>query len=49
MVKSNENILINICNNLKIEFDYIKQQEIEEDLKSKVKILINFYEKDAGI
>ncbi|CAD8131502.1 unnamed protein product [Paramecium pentaurelia] len=49
MVKSNEKILINLCNNLKIEFDYIKKQEIEDDLKNKVKVLINFYEKDAGL
>ncbi|CAK81479.1 unnamed protein product (macronuclear) [Paramecium tetraurelia] len=49
MVKCNEKILINLCNNLKIEFDYIKKQEIEDDLKNKVKVLINFYEKDVGI
>jgi len=38
-----------LCNNLRIEFDYLKNEEIVDDMSKKVKVLINFYEKDAGV
>jgi len=46
IVKSNEKILLGLSNSLKIEFDYVNKEMIVDDVDKKVKILINFYEKE---
>lgn len=48
MVKSNEKILLGLSDSLRIDFDYENKQIVDDETDKKVKILINFYEKDSA-
>jgi hypothetical protein len=48
LTSNNMNLLLRLSNSLRVEFDYKENIALENNITSKVKVLINLYESEVS-